>query len=113
MLARKLISLGQDAMAAAMARQKRHALAFEHSEHDGVRRIAKRRLDANLARVRQTGHGIQPAAADDSDLGLRGRDFRVCDFLIRLLRLCHFTSVFVAWSLSRPGSAKAKSWRGL
>src|SRR6185437_346815 len=36
---------GQNAVAAAMARQKRHFAAFELAEHEWVGRVAKRRLD--------------------------------------------------------------------
>src|SRR5260370_27606631 len=57
----------QDAMPAAVARQKRHALSFQRAKHDGIGRIAERRFHANLARVRQSAHGIEPAPSADAD----------------------------------------------
>ena len=57
-------------MPAAMPRQKRYVLTFQRSHGEGIGRLAERRLDANLARPRQTVHGIKPAAADDADARL-------------------------------------------
>ena len=58
-------------MAAAVARQERHALPFQRADDDGVGGIAERRLDADFARVGEARHGVQAAAADDADLHLR------------------------------------------
>src|SRR5258708_9603897 len=44
----------QNAVPAAVACQKRHALSFQSTEHDSVRRDAEGRLHANLARGRQS-----------------------------------------------------------
>ena len=42
---------GQDAVPAAVARQKRHALPFLGTKHDAIGRFTERRLHANLARL--------------------------------------------------------------
>src|SRR5215469_8896616 len=60
----------QNAMAASMPSQKRNALSLESTQRNGVRRIAKRRLDAHFARVGDAVHRIESTAADDSDRGL-------------------------------------------
>src|SRR5467141_2697511 len=57
----------QDAVPAAVTGQKRHALLFQSTEHDGIRRVAERRFHANLAPIRQSAHGIEPAPANDAD----------------------------------------------
>ena len=58
---------GQNAMAAAVAREKGHLAALQLAEHKRVRGLAEGRFDALLVNVGESGHGIQPAAADDAD----------------------------------------------
>ena len=65
------VQLGrQNAMAAAVARQKGDFAALELAQHKGVRRLAERRLDALFVNVGESGHGVKPAAADNPDLCL-------------------------------------------
>jgi hypothetical protein len=59
---------GQNAVAAAVARQKGHLAALQLAQHKGVGRRAERRLHALLAHVGESRHGVKPAAADDADL---------------------------------------------
>src|SRR6266852_6203722 len=58
---------GQNPVPAPVPRQKRHALPFQRAHYDGIRRLPKRRPYANLARLRQPSHGVEPAAANDAD----------------------------------------------
>ncbi len=58
---------GQDAMAAAVAREKSDLAALELAEDEGVGRRAEGRFDALFVNVGESGHGIKPAAADDAD----------------------------------------------
>src|SRR5580692_9491617 len=51
---------------ATVPREKRNALAFQGADYDGLRWIAKGRLDATLTRVGEAAHVIETAAADDS-----------------------------------------------
>jgi hypothetical protein len=48
----------------------RRLSAFEIAEDESVAGIAKGRRDALLMNVGEAGHGIEPAAADDSDFCL-------------------------------------------
>src|SRR5229473_847780 len=75
----------QDAMPAAVARQKCHALSFQRAKHDSIRGIAERRSNANLARVRQSAHRIEPAPSDDADrrLGIGFGTLRLPGLLCR------------------------------
>ena len=61
---------GQDAMAAAVAREKGDLAAFEFAENEGVGWLAEGRFDALFVHVGESGHGVEPAAADDADLCL-------------------------------------------
>ncbi len=66
------VNLGrQNAMAAAVTRQKRHPLPFQSSDHHRVGRLAKRSADLSLNDVLQAGHRIKAAATDDSDFRVR------------------------------------------
>ena len=62
---------GQNAMAAAVARQERDLAALQFAQHEGVGGFAEGRFHALFMNVGESGHGIQPAAADDADLRLR------------------------------------------
>ena len=55
MLARKFSSDGQNAMAAAMAREKGDLAALQFAEHERVRRLAERRLHALFVRLVNPG----------------------------------------------------------
>ena len=62
------VELGRkNAMAAAVAREKSDLAAFEFAENEGVRGCAEGRFDALLVNVGESGHGVEPAAADDAD----------------------------------------------
>ena len=61
---------GQEAVAASVARQKSDLAAFERAADVGVGRRAERRLHPHFLDLGQAGHGIEPAAADDSDFRL-------------------------------------------
>ncbi len=54
-------------MAAPVPRQKGHAAALQLAQHESVGRRAKGRFHALLAHVGESGHRVEPAAADDSD----------------------------------------------
>jgi len=54
-------------MAAAVARQKSHLAPGQRSHHEAVRGRAEGRVDSGLLLRRKARHGIEPAAADDSD----------------------------------------------
>ena len=69
---------GQNAMAASMARKKRHLASLQRAAHVGVGRRAKRRFHPHFLHLAQPGHGVQPAAADNSD-------FRLCQSPSRTL----------------------------
>ena len=56
-------------MAAAVAREECHAAPFEVADYEGVGGIAEGRLHANFAGRFEAGHGVEAAAADDSDFG--------------------------------------------
>ncbi len=58
-------------MAAAVAREKGDLAAFEFAENEGVGGRAEGRFHALLVNVGESGHGIEPAAADDADFCLR------------------------------------------
>src|SRR3569833_1064182 len=58
-------------MSAPMPRQKRNLAPFQLAEHERIRRIAKRRLHTLFMNIRKTGHGVEPAAADNPNLCLR------------------------------------------
>ena len=55
-------------VAAAVTREKCHALPFQRADDDCVGGIAERSLHADFARIGEAGHGIEAAAADDADL---------------------------------------------
>ena len=57
----------QQAMADAVPRQKRDALAAQRAEHVRARRIAERRRRRALFAVGQLRHVVQAAAADDAN----------------------------------------------
>ena len=57
-------------MAASVTRQEGDFAALESAAHVGVGRRAERRLHAHFFGLGQTGHGIEPAAADNSDFRL-------------------------------------------
>ncbi len=61
----------QNAVAARVAGEEGDPLPFQRSDNDGIRRIAERRFHSDFARVGQTLHCVQPAAADDPDCGVR------------------------------------------
>ncbi len=46
----------KDAVAAAVAGEEGDLAAFEFAEHEGVRRLAERRLDALFVNVGESGH---------------------------------------------------------
>ena len=56
-----------------MPRQKRNSAPLKLTQHKGVGGIAKGCFDALFAGVGKSGHGIQPAAADDANLCLSQR----------------------------------------
>ncbi len=61
---------GQNAMAAAVAREEGDFAAFQFAENEGVGWIAERRFHAHFVLIGEAGHGIEPAAADDADFRL-------------------------------------------
>ena len=66
------VELGRkNAMAAAVTREESDLAAFELAENEGVRGRAEGRFDALLVDVGESGHGVEPAAADDADFCLR------------------------------------------
>ena len=54
-------------MSAPVPRQKGDAPPGQLAEHEIVRRRAERGLDERLFLSFEAGHGVEPAAADDSD----------------------------------------------
>ena len=64
---------GQNAMAAAMPREKGDFAAFQFAQDEGIRWIAERRLHAHFVLIGKSGHGIEPAAADDANFRLEPR----------------------------------------
>src|SRR5271156_184052 len=94
-------------MAAAVTRQKCHALPFQRADNDCVGGIAEGSLHADFARIGEAWHGIQAAAADDGELhffifsaalvwGFRRDSFRtLCSF-------CHFQSTFTGSASKCP-----------
>src|SRR5204862_3715259 len=56
-----------DAVAGAVPREKRHALAAQRADHIRTRRIAKRRFDCLLVAVGELRHVIQTTASDAAD----------------------------------------------
>ena len=61
----------QDAMAAPMACEERNFVSFEDPEHISFRRITEGCLQADFPRLRESGHVIEPATADDSNFRFR------------------------------------------
>src|SRR5437868_11012135 len=61
----------QQAMTAPMPGQGRDFPAFEIPRHICIRRIAGRSLLAEFVHIREAGHVVQPAAANDADFRLR------------------------------------------
>src|SRR5215475_10561789 len=62
---------GQNAMPTCMASQKCNLLPFQRAKNNGVRWVAKRRLDSKFVCVRKTLHRVKPAAADYPNLRLQ------------------------------------------
>ena len=62
-------------MAPSVTRQERYLAAFEFAQNERVRRITKWRLDCLFVNIRKSRHGIEPAAADNSNLRLRQSSF--------------------------------------
>jgi hypothetical protein len=58
---------GADAVAAAVAGQKGHALPLERADDVGVRRRAEGRVHAHLLDVGEMLDAVDAAAADDAD----------------------------------------------
>jgi hypothetical protein len=54
-------------MAAAVARQESHLAPGQRSHHEVSGGHAERRVENRLLLRRKARHGVQPAAADDSD----------------------------------------------
>ena len=54
-------------MTAAVPGEKRHLLARQLADHIVIRWRAPRRLERDFFVRGKTGHGIEPAAADDAD----------------------------------------------
>ena len=67
---------GQNAVSAAVTGQERDFTAFQRAQNVGVRGFAERRLQAYLFDFGEAGHGVQPAAANDSDFCLWQRSPR-------------------------------------
>ena len=57
-------------MAAAVTGQKSYLPALQFAGNEDIRGIAEWRAYLNLVRVAKAGHGIEPAAAYDSDFRL-------------------------------------------
>ena len=57
----------EKAMAARMSCEERDALSLERPHDERIRRGAERSLDAQLARVLEARHVVQPAASNDAD----------------------------------------------
>src|SRR6266571_2226323 len=70
---------GQNAVSAPVPGQKGDFLSFERAENVSVRRRAERSLLLHFVYVGQAGHGIQPAAADDSNFSFRQMSPLACD----------------------------------
>ena len=62
---------GQNAMSATVAGEERDLASFQFAEHERVGGLAKGRFNAFFVHVGKSGHGVKPAAANDSDLCLR------------------------------------------
>jgi hypothetical protein len=60
----------ENAVAASMTREKCNFAAFEHATNVGIRWRPEWGSYANFFRLRQSGHGIEPAAADNSEFRL-------------------------------------------
>ena len=58
---------GKNAMAAAVPRQKGDFAPLELAEYEGVGGVAEGRFDRALLNIGESGHGVEPAAADDAD----------------------------------------------
>ena len=58
-------------MPSTMPREKCHLAAFERAEDVSIRRLAEGRILFHFLHISEPGHGIKPAAADDSNLRLR------------------------------------------
>ncbi len=56
-----------------MACEERNFVSFEDPEHISFRRITEGRLQADFPRLRESGHVIEPATADDSNFRFRQR----------------------------------------
>src|SRR5690348_8843056 len=68
---RAKVQLGrQNAVPAAVSRKECDLAAFQVPDHVGVGRLAERRMQSLLVRVRQPGHGVQTAAPNDPYLRL-------------------------------------------
>ena len=59
---------GEKAVASAMASEKGDLAAFQRATDVGIGGCAERSSEADLFDFRQAGHGVEPTAADDSDL---------------------------------------------
>ena len=66
----KIQLAGQDAVSAPVTRQERNFAAFQRAQDVGVRGLAERRLQAYLFNFGEPRHGVQPAAADNSNFCL-------------------------------------------
>ncbi len=64
-------SAGQDAVATSVASQECDLAAFKGAADIGIGRAAKRGAQTNFFDLCEAGHGIEPAASDDSDFHLR------------------------------------------
>src|ERR1700723_808239 len=100
-------------MAAAVAREKCHALPFQGADHNCIGGIAERSFHADLARIGEARHGIQPAASDDGELDLF--TFRAGlvwgfhrAFFCALCNFCHFQSTFIGSASKCP--SRSRMW---
>ena len=89
-------------MSTPVPRKKCHAASFERADHDGVGGIAERRLHAYFTGVRQAGHAVEAASADDADLSRVSRFddyfvFAAASLPFRHSRLHGFSSVDREW----------------
>ena len=62
---------GQDAVAAAVTGEEGDFAAFQFTEDERVRGVAKRGFDALFMDVGEAGHGVKPTAADNANFCLR------------------------------------------
>jgi hypothetical protein len=96
-------------MAAPMARQKRYLAPFQFAQHKGFRWIAEGRFHALFAHVRESGHRVKPAAADNANLCL-SHSFSPQDAPFPGPRICQSQTSYC--TSRRKKQAGKRNWKG-